>query len=112
MTLGFREKPKNHRSPLKTCLVTCILENYLRVVKAFRRPVRGKGGKYLIFERVASRCAERGISIARLEKEAKLGNATVRGWKKSMPNVDSLRRVAEVLGCTVDELLAPDEAEN
>ena len=28
----------------------------------------------MIFERVASRCAEQGISIARLEREAKLGN--------------------------------------
>lgn len=66
----------------------------------------------MIFEKVASRCAEQGISIARLEKEAKLGNATVRGWKKSTPNVESIRRVAEVLGCTVDELLAPSEKED
>lgn len=63
----------------------------------------------MFFERVASLCAERGISIARLEREAGLGNATVRGWKKSIPNVDSLKRVADVLGCTIDELLAPDE---
>lgn len=65
----------------------------------------------MIFERVASRCAEQGISIAHLEKAAGLGNATVRGWKKSMPTVDNLKRVAAVLGCTLDELLAPDDTE-
>lgn len=96
--------------PSSVFVVINILGFNLRFVKVFLYPAIMKGGKILIFERVASRCAERGISIARLEREAKLGNATVRGWKKSTPNVDSLKRVAQVLGCTVDELLAPDEA--
>ena len=63
----------------------------------------------MVFENICERCKARGISIARLEREAGLGNATVRGWKTSMPNTNSLKRVADYFGCTVDELLEPEK---
>lgn len=59
----------------------------------------------MIFENIAKRCREKGISISRLEKECGLGNATVRGWEASDPSAKKLKRVADYLGCTVDELL-------
>lgn len=59
----------------------------------------------MVFENICTRCKAKGISIARLEREAGLGNATIRGWKESQPNVSSLKRVAAYFGCTVDELL-------
>lgn len=49
------------------------------------------------------------MTIARLEKEAGLGNATVRGWKNSEPTVKNLKAVADVLGVTVDDLLSGKE---
>ena len=42
-----------------------------------------------IFERVQALCADHNISIARLERETGLGNATVRGWQSTAP---ALRR--------------------
>lgn len=62
----------------------------------------------MLFERISALCKERGISIAKLEQEAELGNATIRGWKNSSPRVDSLKKVADYFGCTVDELLRED----
>lgn len=62
----------------------------------------------LLFERISALCKEKGISVARLEKEAGLGNATVRGWEKSVPSVVNIKKVADVLGCTVDELLTEE----
>lgn len=59
----------------------------------------------MLFDKISSLCEERGISIARLEREAELGNATVRGWKESDPYASKLKRVADVLNVTVDELL-------
>ena len=59
----------------------------------------------MIFERISKLCAANGMSIARLEKEAGLGNATVRGWKDSAPTVMNLKAVADVLGVTIDELM-------
>lgn len=62
----------------------------------------------MLFEKISALCEERGISISKLEKDAGLGNATVRGWKKSIPSADNLKKVATIFGCTVDELLSED----
>lgn len=62
----------------------------------------------MLYERISSLCKERGISISKLEQETELGNATIRGWKNSSPRVDSLKKVADYFGCTVDELLKDD----
>lgn len=59
----------------------------------------------MLFDKISSLCDMKGITIAKLEREAELGNATVRGWKGSDPSASKLKRVANVLGVTVDELL-------
>lgn len=65
-------------------------------------------GDNLIFEKISALCKEKGFSVASLEKAAGLGNATIRGWKSGSPSVSNLKRVADVLNCTVDELLKED----
>lgn len=59
----------------------------------------------MLLDRIREKCKEQHISIARLEKEAGLGNATVRGWGECSPNVANLKKVCDVLGCTLDELM-------
>ena len=59
----------------------------------------------MLFTKISALCKERNISVAKLEQQAGLGNATVRRWDVSTPTVDNLKRVADVLGCTVDDLL-------
>ena len=63
----------------------------------------------MIFTNISNLCEEKGISIARLERECGLGNATVRGLKNSMPTADKLKRVADYLGVSVDSLMAAQE---
>ena len=63
----------------------------------------------MIFTNISNLCEEKGISIARLERECGLGNAMVRGWKNSMPTADKLKRVADYLGVSVDSLMAAQE---
>ena len=58
---------------------------------------------------IKDKCWEHRITIAELERKAKLGNGAIGKWKKSSPRVDSLRKVADYFGCTVDELLAEDK---
>lgn len=59
-----------------------------------------------MFGKIKSLCENRGISIAKLEKELGFGNATIRGWGNgSSPTVDKLKAVADYFGTTVDELL-------
>lgn len=62
----------------------------------------------LLYEKISKICKERGISIARLEREAGLGNATVRGWSTSSPTVETLSKVSKYLGVGIEELLRND----
>ena len=58
-----------------------------------------------LYENILRLCKAHGISVARLEIECKLGNATIRGWNESSPRVNNLKAVADYFGVTVDELL-------
>lgn len=60
----------------------------------------------MIFTNVSKLCKQRGISIAKLERETGLGNATIRGWETSSPTVEKLKAVADYFNVTVDELLS------
>lgn len=63
----------------------------------------------MIYTNISNLCRANGISIARLERETGLGNATVRGWANSSPTVEKLKAVADYFGVTVDALLADDD---
>lgn len=52
----------------------------------------------MILKKIEELCKENNISIARLEKECEIGNATIRGWEKSSPKVENLKKVADYFG--------------
>lgn len=62
----------------------------------------------MIFEKISNLCKEKGISIAKLEEECGLGNATVRRWIDSVPRLDSIQKVANYLGVSVNDLLSSE----
>lgn len=59
----------------------------------------------MIYTNISRLCQKEGISIAKLEKQTGLGNATIRGWSTSSPTVDKLKLVADYFGVTIDDLL-------
>ena len=59
----------------------------------------------MLYANIQQLCKERGISIARLEKETGIGNATIGRWDKSSPTVAKLKSVADFFGVTVDDLI-------
>lgn len=61
-----------------------------------------------IYENVAKRCREKKITIAELERQAGLGNATIAGWKTGYPRIDTIVAVAQVLDCTVGDLISEE----
>lgn len=63
----------------------------------------------MILENIIRLCEQRGISISALEKKSGLKNATICKWKDSVPRVDTLKKVADALGVTVDYLLRKEE---
>ena len=64
----------------------------------------------MLATKIRDLCRERGISVADLEKKADLGKNTIYCWNDSEPGVDKVKRVAAVLGITMDELLKEEEA--
>ena len=62
-----------------------------------------------MLERIRAKCKERGMSVRQLEIAAGLAINTVCRWDENIPAVDKVKRVADVIGCTVDELLEDDD---
>lgn len=67
----------------------------------------GKEGKSLLYENVKEVCDKKHISISGLEKKAGIGNGTIGKWKdtKSNPKLETLVKIAEVLGVSVGRLI-------
>lgn len=65
-------------------------------------------------ENIKRICAERGMTIQQLEERANVAAGTVGRWGKDgkfTPAVDKVKRVANALGVTVDELLREEAAD-
>ena len=58
---------------------------------------------------IKRKCEENGITFYTLEKRASIGNGMIAKWENGSPRVDSLQKVANYFGCTVDELLRDDQ---
>lgn len=58
-----------------------------------------------LYETIKERCKEKGISIAKLEREVKLSVGSISHWRESDPKVGNVKAVADYLQCTIDELL-------
>lgn len=64
----------------------------------------------MLATKIRGLCRERGISVTDLEKMAGLGKNTIYYWDDIEPGVEKVKRVAAVLGVTMDELLREEEA--
>lgn len=66
-----------------------------------------KGGVTLIYENIKEVCDKKNISISALEKRAGIGNGTIGKWKesKSGPTVETLLKIADVLGVSIGRLV-------
>lgn len=59
----------------------------------------------MVVKNIEALCKKRGISIARLEREAGIGNGVIRRWDEGNPRLDCIKRIADYFGVTIDELL-------
>lgn len=58
-----------------------------------------------MLENIKALCAERGITIAELERACGITPRTVYRWNENTPSVTRAKLVADYLCVTVDELL-------
>lgn len=59
----------------------------------------------MLIEKIKWLCDENNSNLSKLERECGLANATIRRWESSAPNVESLVKVADHFGVSVDYLL-------
>lgn len=59
-----------------------------------------------ISKKVDALIAHKGFSVSWVERKADLGNGTIRSWRQGRNiKIDSIVKVADVLGVTVDDLV-------
>lgn len=63
----------------------------------------------MLYAKIKSLCKEKGVSIAKVEKECNIGNATIRRWDRSFPRIDTLKKVADYFGVPIDYFLESDK---
>lgn len=57
------------------------------------------------FERIKLMAKKRGLTLNQLNAQAELKQNIIYSWKRKTPSADSLSKVADVLGVSVDYLL-------
>ncbi|MDT7017033.1 helix-turn-helix domain-containing protein [Latilactobacillus curvatus] len=62
-----------------------------------------------MYSKIKMLAKEQGVSINKMEKDLEFGSSTISKWSKSIPSVDKLKKVADYLDVTIDELLRDEE---
>lgn len=63
---------------------------------------------YLVVRRL---CDEKGTNVNQLEKALGFSHRSISRWDKSSPSIESVKKVADYFGVTVDYLLNMDDEE-
>lgn len=58
-----------------------------------------------MFDRISEMAKKKGMSINQLEENAELSKGSTYKWNSVSPSVKNLKKVADVLGCSVNDLI-------
>lgn len=59
----------------------------------------------MIYDNIKALCDEQGLTVMALEQKAGLSNGAIGRWRTYNPGAIYLKKAADALGVTVDELL-------
>lgn len=59
-------------------------------------------------EALTAMASAKGYNIASLERAANLGNGVIGRWRTASPNLETLEKVAGVIGCSIADLVDSD----
>lgn len=65
-----------------------------------------------MYQKIKELCERKNISVYHLEKQLGLSTGSVCKWEKSVPRADTLSRVANYFGVSIDYLLESLNDEN
>ena len=60
-----------------------------------------------MLDNIKAMCREKKTTLAEVERQCGLGTRTIYRWDECTPSIDKVKRVADFLECSVDELLKP-----
>lgn len=60
----------------------------------------------MLYEKIKTMCKEKNIPIRKLELNLGFSQGSVCKWNDVCPSVDKVKKVADFLGVTVDELIS------
>lgn len=60
----------------------------------------------MIYDNIKRACKKNGVAIRKLESDLDLSQGSVCKWNSVSPSVASIKKVADYLGVTVDELIS------
>ena len=63
----------------------------------------------MILDNIHKLCKEKGVSIARLERETGIGNGTIARWDVCSPRLSNIKSVADYFGVTIDSLVSEEK---
>ena len=63
-----------------------------------------EGGEKLV-QKIIQLCKEQGKTIVDVERECSIGTRSIYRWDDNMPSVDKVKRVADYLNTTIDNLV-------
>lgn len=58
-----------------------------------------------MLDNIRAKCKENNVTLAEVERQCGLGTRTIYRWDECVPSIDKVKRVADFLNCSVDELL-------
>lgn len=59
-----------------------------------------------LYDKIKSIADDQNLSISYIEENTELSNGSISKWKTNSPRVDSLYKVAKLLGCSLDYLMS------
>ena len=65
----------------------------------------------MLYEKIKEFAIEKGVSINKIEKDLEFSSSYISKWKNSMPSATALKKVADYLGVSMEELLEDEEVE-
>ncbi len=65
----------------------------------------------MLLENIRKLCEGAGTTICEVERACNIANGTIGKWAERTPRLDTVKKVADYFGVTVDSLLAEEENE-
>ena len=65
-----------------------------------------------LLEKIKLKAKNKGLTLRQVNEKAGLGTNAIYRWKDQTPNIESVKKVADVLGVSTDYLLGKEEKKN